>query len=77
MNEIDKYMTIPEAAHKWCISQETVKNKLKPSLNDDQINLMINQGLIKYFQKPNGQRKYWIISEKAMEHWFKNTHKKD
>lgn len=71
MKEIDKYMTPAEAAHRWGLPQETVKSKLKPSIvGEETINEMINAGLIKYFQKPDGRRKEWIISEKAMELWF-------
>lgn len=69
MKEIDKYMTPSEAAHRWGLSQETVKNKLKPSINKN-IDQMINDGLIKFFQKPEGQRKEWIITNEAMEKWF-------
>lgn len=71
--EIDKYMTPAEAAHRWGVSQETLKNKLKPSIvGQDVLDKMIKDGLIKYFQKPNGKRKEWIISVEAMETWFKN-----
>ena len=70
MKEIDKYMTPAEAAHRWGLKQETVKNKLKPSLNKEQIEQMIEQGLIKCFSKPGGSRKEWIVSEEAMKMWF-------
>lgn len=71
MKEIDKYMTPAEAAHRWGEKQETVKNKLKPSIaGEENLKEMIDQGLIKFFQKPGGKRKEWIISEKAMETWF-------
>lgn len=71
MKEIDKYMTPAEAAYRWGLPQETIKNKLKPSIvGQEAIDKMIDAGLIKYFQKPNGQRKEWIISEEAMEIWF-------
>ena len=70
--EIDKYMSPSEAAYRWGISQETLKNKLKPSIvGQDVIDQMINDGLIKFFQKPDGKRKEWIISVIAMEKWFK------
>lgn len=69
-------MTPAEAAYRWGIKQETVKNKLKPSLNEEQINEFIDKGYIKYFSKPGGQRKEWIISEKAMELWFGKNNKK-
>lgn len=71
MKDIDKYMTPSEAAHRWGISIETVKNKLKPSVaGKESINNLIDQGLIKYHQNPGGKRKEWIISVKAMEYWF-------
>lgn len=71
MKEIDKYMTVAEAAHRWGVPQDTVKNRLKPSVvKQDVINQMIEQGLIKFFQKPDGQRKEWIITTQAMELWF-------
>ncbi|MBM7541819.1 DNA-binding protein [Amphibacillus cookii] len=67
--EINNYMTPAEAAFRWGKNQETVKNKLKPSLNKE-LDEMIELGLIKYFQKPGGSRKEWIISVQAMEKWF-------
>lgn len=72
--EIDKYMTPSEAAYRWEVNQETVKNKLKPSINKN-INEFIDQGLIKFFQHPDGKRKEWIISEQAMEKWFGKKNK--
>lgn len=69
--EIDNYMTPAEAAFRWGISIETLKNKLKPSVSsDEEIRSMIEQGLIKYFVKPGGKNKQWIISTKAMYEWF-------
>lgn len=68
-------MTIAEAAEKWGISQETVKNKLKISLNKDEIEEMLQQGLIKYYQKTDGKRKEWIISKRAMNKWYGKENK--
>ncbi|WP_338657344.1 DNA-binding protein (plasmid) [Sporosarcina psychrophila] len=71
MYNINDYMTPEEAAHRWRIPPETVKNKTKPSTaNQEEIEQMIKNGLIKYFQKPGGKRKEWIISTAAMEFWF-------
>jgi len=70
VNEIDNYMTISEAAHRWGKNVETVKSRLKPSLHAEQIEKMKRKGLIKSFQKPDGQRKEWIITNEAMEMWF-------
>ncbi|MDY0395455.1 DNA-binding protein [Virgibacillus halophilus] len=64
-------MTPNEAAYTWGINQETVKNKLKPSIvGQDTLDEMIRKGLIKYFLHPNGKRKEWILSIEAMEKWF-------
>lgn len=68
--EIKNYMTPNEAAYRWGLNQETVKNKLKPSLNKEEIEQMEKDGLIKSFVKPEGKRKEWIISKDAMEKWF-------
>ena len=69
MAKIDDFMTVSEAAYRWNIPLETVKNRLKPSVNKD-LNKMIDEGLVKYFQKPNSRMKSWIISKQAMEIWF-------
>ncbi|MGN7402716.1 DNA-binding protein [Cytobacillus praedii] len=73
MNEIDKYMTVTEAAHRWEVPVDTVQNYLKPSVPTTwaKTEKMIENGLLKYFQKPDGKRREWIISEQAMEIWFK------
>lgn len=71
VNEIDKYMTINEAAQRWNISVETIKNKLKPSITDQKdIDSWIKRGLIKPFTKKGGTNKVWIISIYFMELHF-------
>lgn len=71
MKEIDKYMSVAEAADRWGIPQETLKNKLKPSVvGQKAIDDMIDAGLIKYYQRPGSNRKDWIISVGAMEKWY-------
>lgn len=74
MNEIEKYMTPAEAAYKWGITRDTLKNKYSPSmLNSKQANdlqIMIERGLIKFFIPPHGKRKEWIITKEAMVKWF-------
>ena len=67
---IDNYMTPSEAAYRWGLNQETVKSKLKPSINKKEIKQMEEKGLIKSFIKPNGKRREWIISKDAMYYWF-------
>lgn len=70
--EIDKYMTVPEAADIFNIPVETIKNRLKPSIKtfSSQLIPMIEKGLIKSYLKRDGKRKEWIISEDAMKIWF-------
>ncbi|TEA45644.1 DNA-binding protein [Bacillus sp. BH2] len=78
MKEIDKYMFLQEAAIRWGIPYETVKNKVKPSLaKEEQIDSMIERGLIKYFEPlrdPNRtykrDQKSWLVSIDAMHEWF-------
>ncbi|MCM3772409.1 MULTISPECIES: DNA-binding protein [Priestia] len=74
MKEIEKYMTPLEASYLWGVPRETLKNKYSPStLNEakqEELNHMIEQGLIKFFKHPNRERKEWIISREAMIKWF-------
>ncbi|WP_426981332.1 helix-turn-helix domain-containing protein [Bacillus pseudomycoides] len=74
MKEIEKYMTTAEAAYKWGITRDTLKNKYSPSMlnskQKDDLQKMIDRGIIKYFLPPNGKRKDWIITREAMIHWF-------
>lgn len=78
MKEIDKYMFLQEAAIRWGIPYETVKNKVKPSLaKEEQIDSMIERGLIKYFESPRDpnrtykrDQKSWLVSIDAMHEWF-------
>lgn len=72
MKEIDQYMTVAEAAERWGIPENTVrarlKNREKSYINT--VNEMIEKGLIKYYIKPGGIRKDWIVSDAAMFQWF-------
>lgn len=75
--EIDNYMSVSEAAHRWGIPTNTVKGRLKPSIvGEDKINEMVDKGYIKYFEHPNSGRREWIISEDAMREWFPDKDKK-
>ena len=65
--EIDNYMTIAEAAHRWSKSEDAIKMRLRQSNDIDQ---MVEDGLLKSFLKPGGVRKSWIISVDAMEKWY-------
>jgi len=72
MKPIDNYMTVAEAAYRYNIPVNTIKSRLKSSIqsNIPVIDQMIKDGHIKYFQHPEGQRKEWIISKQAMGIWF-------
>lgn len=70
-NDIDNYMTPSEAAFRWGIPYETLKSKLRSDIvGEENLNEWIQKGIIKYFKKPNGVRKEWIISRQAMLMWF-------
>ena len=72
MKQIDNYMSVSESANRWGLSVDTVRNKIKPSVKGTwaQTEELINEGLVKFFQAPGGQKKDWIISVQAMEKWF-------
>ncbi|MGN7197785.1 helix-turn-helix domain-containing protein [Bacillus mycoides] len=71
MKEIEKYMSPSEAAYRWGIPETTLKNylqgKTKGNLSLEQL---IEMGYLKYFIKPGGKRKEWIIHEEVMNTWF-------
>lgn len=72
-HDIHNYMTPGEAAHIWNVPETTLKSKLQPKTSrkvKEQLEIMIEQGLVKFFIKPGGQRKEWIISREAMKQWF-------
>lgn len=69
--EIDNYMTINEAAHRWGIQENTLKKRIKPSTrNEEEIQEYFKKGLLKYFQKAGAQRGEWIITSELMEKWY-------
>ncbi|MCG5104465.1 DNA-binding protein [Oceanobacillus alkalisoli] len=70
MKEIDKYMTPAEAAYRWGIKIERLKERLKPSRNNEEIEQMVKDGQIKYFIEPGKKNRSWIISTDAMEKWY-------
>ncbi|KEK22143.1 hypothetical protein [Bacillus gaemokensis] len=80
MKEIDKYLFLSEASYIWGIPYNTVRNKVKPSVtSQEEIDRMIQQGLIKYFEPPQKAdnkskktQKSWIVSRAAMYEWFGN-----
>ncbi|KEK22140.1 hypothetical protein [Bacillus gaemokensis] len=74
MKEIQNYMTPAEAAYRWGVARETLRDKYNPSKMTEEkranIQSLLDEGLIKYFLHPKGQRKEWIISQQAMVIWF-------
>lgn len=74
--EINNYMTPNEAADRWGVKIETLKERLKPSRNK-KIDDMIAGGLVKYYKHPNKARGEWIISKEFMEEFYGKENKKD
>jgi len=66
---IDDYMTPNEAAYKYGVNIERLKEKLKPSRNQH-LDELIYDGLIKYFKHPDKTRGEWIISKDFMEKYY-------
>lgn len=75
--EINKYMTPNEASYRWDINLETLKERLKPSRNKNQIEDLKKKGLIKSFKRPDAIRNEWIITVNAMELWYGKEPKKN
>lgn len=66
---IDNYMTPNEAAHRWGVKIETLKERLKPSRNKH-LEDLIDKGLIKYYKHPDRARGEWILSREFMEKYY-------
>lgn len=66
---INNYMTVKEAAHRWGVKPTAIREKLnlkrRPALKYD-----IENGLVKYFKADGSAYGEWIISKKAMEQWY-------
>lgn len=69
-NNIKDFMSPSEASYRWGIHPEAFKEKLKPSRNQEEIERLKKDGLIKSFKRPGGKRNEWIISRDAMELWY-------
>jgi hypothetical protein len=62
MKTINDFMSIAEAAERYGINQQTLKNKLKPSVvGQERIDQWVADGLIRLSAKT------WIISTDFME----------
>lgn len=75
-HEINKYMSLTEAAEKWNKSRHTVRSRLNTEVYGEQIELFIEKGWLKYFIPEGKENKNWIISVDAMEVWFGKEPKK-
>lgn len=75
MKEIDNYMTVKEAAHRFNVSRDTLKDTLamRRDASKQAVQPLIDAGLIKYFKLPNDKRGEWIITVAAMEKLYKKT----
>lgn len=63
---LDQIMTIPEAAERFGINQQTLKNKMKPSIiGQERIDEWVAEGLIRQSSKT------WLVTEKFIEKLFK------
>lgn len=74
--EINNYMTPNEAAYRYNIKIERMKEKLRPSRNEQEIETMVKEGIIKYFVEPGKKNRSWIVTDAAMKKWFPKENKK-
>lgn len=73
---INDYMTPNEAADRWGIKIETLKERLKPSRNKN-LDELIAEGLIKHYKPEGKARGEWIISKDFMERFYGKEINKD
>lgn len=73
---INDYMTPNEAADRWDIKIEALKERLKPSRNKN-LDELIAEGLIKQYKPVGKVRGEWIISKDFMEKFYGKEIKKD
>ena len=66
---INDYMTPNEAADRWGIKIEALKERLKPSRNKN-LDELIKDGLIKQYKPIGKQRGEWILSRDFMEKYY-------
>lgn len=75
MKEIEKYMTLVEAANRYNVSKDTLKDRLKMRTDSAkrEVQSLIDAGYIKYYKAPEAKRGEWIITTYAMEKLFKKN----
>lgn len=66
---INDYMTRAEAAHRWGVDDNTLKDRLK-TRNAHLWQPHIESGRIKQFKAPGAIRGEWIITKELMEIWY-------
>lgn len=66
---IDNYMTRTEAAYRWGINDNALKERLK-TRNAHNLAPHIENGRIKQFKAPGAIRGEWIITKELMEIWY-------
>lgn len=69
-------MTPNEAADRWGIKIEALKERLKPSRNKN-LDELIEGGLIKQYKPTGKQRGEWIVSRQFMEKYYGEELKKE
>lgn len=72
---INDYMTITEAAYRYNISRDTLKDRLAMRTDSAKLEVqaLIDDGYIKHFKAPDAKRGEWIVTTVAMEKLFKKT----
>lgn len=70
--DIDNYMSVKEAAYRYDININTLKEKLKGRTKKAEENLafLTSKGWIKYSTVPGDKMGTWIITTYAMDFWF-------
>lgn len=69
MKDIDNYMSVIEASDRYNVSEATIKMRLSARSIKGQrdIKYLVDNGLIKYYKKVDGQRGIWILTNAAMD----------
>lgn len=63
-------MSPTEAAYRWGISTNTIKERLKFERRPKALQEELDQGLLKCYIKPGGKRGEWILTTTIMEKWY-------
>lgn len=66
---INDFMTRSEAALRWGVNENTLKDRLK-TRNTHLIEPLIAEGILKYHKAPNARYGEWILTKTLMERWY-------